>query len=278
MRPSHSPASPIISPLRETLNLSLLEKLTDRAHRDQLGLFLAEGLRSAHATIEHQHPISGLAVCRDLLHSSEGRALSKKLTALGCPTIFIKHSSFEGLSRVAEPQGILLVLEQRWLRFPIQIGRSDFWIAAERVRTPGNLGTLIRSSYAAGARGLIIVGPPRDRADPFDPAVVRASMGSLLGMQIVSTHHQELRRWPCRHAVRIIGADGNDGVDYRRIDFKKPTILMLGEERAGLSEAQKKSCDGFARIPMRKGVDSLNLAMAGTLLAYEVARSRTLRR
>lgn len=120
----------------------------------------------------------------------------------------------------------------------------------------------------------MVIGPPRDRADPYDPMVVRASMGSLMAMNIIATNHQVIRRWPCRYETRIIGADGGAATDYRRLDYRKPTILMLGEERSGLSNAQRTTCDGFARIPMAKGVDSLNVAMAGTLLLYEAVRER----
>jgi len=99
-------------------------------------------------------------------------------------------------------------------------------------------------------------------------------MGSIFALEIISTSHREFRQWDHRFEVRAIGADGAAVADYRKIDYRKPTILMLGEERRGLSEAQRATCDAFARIPMAKGIDSLNLAMAGTLLLYEAIRRR----
>lgn len=275
MRQSNASASLVLPSLHRELTLDLLHSLSDRAERDRLQLYTAEGFRALHSAIAHKAPLAGLAVCRELLHSSEARRAIQDLRARGTPFLHLTRTQFESLTKAPDPQGVILVLNQRWKSLPPKVKRGDVWLGVERIRTPGNLGTLLRSAQAAGATGLMVIGPPRDRADPHDPAVVRASMGSLWSLDIIATNHQALRRWPCRYETRVIGADGGAATDYRRLDYRKPTILMLGEERSGLSEAQRITCDCFARIPMAKGMDSLNLAMAGTLLLYEAVRTRT---
>jgi RNA methyltransferase, TrmH family len=274
MRQSNPSASFAVCPPAGDLTVELFQSLQDRRFRDRNGLFLAEGFRALHAVVAHGARVAGLAVCRELLHSSEARLLIKRLQDSGCPTVKLSQPRFQELARAAEPQGVLLAIRQEWRPLPEQITKRDLWLGVENIRSPGNLGTLLRSAHAVGARGLMVFGPPRDRADPYDPGCVRSSMGSLFAMDVVQTNHQAFRKWPLRNEIRVLGADGGSATDYRRISYQKPTLLMLGEERAGLSEGQMGSCDGFARIPMYPGPDSLNLATAGTVLLYEIYNQR----
>ncbi|MBC8066245.1 MAG: RNA methyltransferase [Chlorobia bacterium] len=268
------PASLALCPLNGDLTFDLLQSLTDRSVRDRHGFYLAEGFRALHSAVSNKAPIAALAICRELLHSTEARRIVQDLKSQGCPVLNLTRSQFEDLARAPEPQGVILLLRQQWQPLPGSVRRKDLWLGIEQIRTLGNLGTLLRSAHAAGATGLMVFGPPRDRADPYDPLVVRASMGSLFALQIISTSHQAIRRWPRRYEIRIIGADGGASTDYRRLDYRKPALIMLGEERQGLGDAQRATCDAFVHIPMVKGVDSLNLAMAGTILLYEAHRQR----
>jgi TrmH family RNA methyltransferase len=145
----------------------------------------------------------------------------------------------------------------------------------EAVRSEGNLGSLIRTSEAIGGAGFILVGP---RIDPFDPAVVRASMGALFRQTLIRTHERSLRNWVHRHRCRVIGASPDGSADLHRFDYPRPTILVLGEERQGLTPLQRDLCSDLVRIPMVGAADSLNLAVAGSLLLYEVYRARSVRR
>ncbi len=145
----------------------------------------------------------------------------------------------------------------------------------EAVRSPGNLGTLVRTSEAVGGAGFILVGP---RIDPFDPAVVRASMGAIFRQAFIRTNGRSLRNWLRRHCLRAVGASPDGPAELHRFGFPRPTVLVLGEEREGLSPPQRGLCADLVRIPMVGAADSLNLAVAGSLLLYEVYRARSARR
>ena len=145
----------------------------------------------------------------------------------------------------------------------------------EAVRSEGNLGSLLRTSEAIGGAGFILVGP---RIDPFAPAVVRASMGALFGQTFIRTNDHSLRNWVRRHRCRVIGASPDGSAELHRFDYPRPTILVLGEERQGLTTFQRGLCSDLVRIPMVGVADSLNLAVAGSLLLYEVYRARSARR
>jgi TrmH family RNA methyltransferase len=152
---------------------------------------------------------------------------------------------------------------------------SDLWLALEHVCSPGNLGTLLRTSEAVGATGLVALGAG---VDPWDPAVVRATMGALFTRRIVRAGARVLRAWARRHGVAIVGADGEGARDFREVSYRRPVVLVLGDERKGLSPVQRAACDELVRIPMTGRTDSLNVAVAKktwrSVLLYEAYAQR----
>ena len=165
---------------------------------------------------------------------------------------------------------VAAIVRQRIHRLDeIAINEEPYWTALEHVRSLGNYGTLMRTSAAVGATGFILIG---DEIDPFDPAVVRATMGALFKQKIVRTNASELLCWARRQKIEVIGASPNGSQDYRHITYKPPIVLMLGGERKGLTDEQRAICARLVRIPMAEGMDSLNVAVAGSLLMYEVFR------
>jgi TrmH family RNA methyltransferase len=134
---------------------------------------------------------------------------------------------------------------------------------------------LIRTSEAIGGAGFILVGP---QIDPFEPAVVRSTMGALFRQTLIRTNERSLRNWVRRHRCRVIGASPDGSADLHRFHFPHSTIVALGEERHGLTPLQRDLCSDLVRIPMVGAADSLNLGVAGSLLLYEVYRALSLQR
>ena len=262
------------------LTAEFIASLRDRPVRDHLGLFLAEGVRFFHSCQAADAPIVGVAVSPTLLPSHSRCEIREFAKRQDVRLLEFPRAEFEALSAATEPSGVLLVCRQTWQTLPRQIGKSDLWIGVEHIRTPGNLGTLMRSAAAFGASGIMVFGPQRDRTDPFDPQAVRASMGGVFSLRIVQTSHREFRNWNRRYDLTTLGACPGASTDVRGVSLRRPVVLMLGNERDGLSEAQRISCDRFVRIPISAGTDSLNVAMAGTALLYEASsqRNRAVRR
>jgi TrmH family RNA methyltransferase len=138
-----------------------------------------------------------------------------------------------------------------------------------QIRSAGNLGSLLRSSAAAGGAGLILLGKG---IDPYDPAIVRGSMGAIFRQTIVRASVAELADWVQRHRLQVVGASPDGELAYHHARYGIPTVLLLGEERRGLDCDQRRLCTHLVRIPMAGGVDSLNVAVAGSLLLYEIRR------
>ncbi len=176
------------------------------------------------------------------------------------------------MTRLERASGIGAIVRQHWSRLHRASPRGGLcWLAVTRVRSPGNLGSLLRTSAAVGGSGLIVIGR---NVDPFDPAVVRASMGAVFQQRIVRCGRQAFGHWVRRHRCQVVGASPDAEQPYHRMRYRRPAVLLLGEERRGLSDAQRALCGTTVRIPMVGDVDSLNLAVAGSLMLYEVFRRR----
>lgn len=150
-------------------------------------------------------------------------------------------------------------------------------VVLDRPANPGNLGTIVRSCDAFGADGVIVTG---HAVDIYEPAVITASRGSLFAVPVVPVaSHAEVIAW--RDAVRaglrrcqLVGADELGAGNIADHDFTAPTIVVLGNETAGLSRAYRDACDARVRIPMHGTASSLNVAVAASVMLYEATRQR----
>jgi TrmH family RNA methyltransferase len=248
----------------------------DRRHRDHRRIFFAEGVRNVVHAIERGFHIETLVYSEKLLIVPIARRLVRDHCRSGTPTLEVSPEVFRQVSMTPRASGVGAVVAQRWSPLHNASPKSGlFWILLEAVRSEGNLGSLIRTSEAVGGAGFILAGP---QIDPYSPAVVRASMGGVFRQAFIRTHERSLRNWVRRHRCRVVGAAPDGSSDLHRFGYPRPTILVLGEEREGLSPAQRNICTDFVRIPMVGSADSLNLAVAGSLLMYEVYRARAAQR
>lgn len=160
-------------------------------------------------------------------------------------------------------------------RIPV---RGDFLgVVFDRPTSPGNIGTVIRSSDAFGAAGVIVAG---HAADPYDPRAVRASTGSLFALPVVRVPAPSVvLDWlaDVRAAgvpVRVVGTDETGEPDVADHDLTGPTLLVVGNETIGMSAAWREACDVVVRIPIGGAASSLNAASAASVVLYEAARQR----
>jgi TrmH family RNA methyltransferase len=240
----------------------------DRSYRDSRRLFFIEGVRNFIEAVDHHFSFEALLYSERLLIQPLARKLVRRLKRAGVPFARVTPEQFRTISRTERASGVAAILRQRILNLdqvnPIE---DQCWTALSHVRTLGNFGTLMRTSAAVGATGFILIG---DSIDPYDPAAVRATMGAVFKQRIVRANAHQLACWLREHNVEAIGASPDGSEDYREGRYNRPIVLMLGSERKGLTPEQREMCDRVVRIPMAQGVDSLNVAVAGSVLMYEV--------
>lgn len=149
-----------------------------RDERERTGLFYIEGLRFVSQAVEQRAPIEALVVCRPLLIHAFAQKLVRQQRRTGTPVLEVTPAVLHSISLVEDSQGIGAVVRQQWEPLArIRPGDELCWIAHQAVRSPGNLGTILRTSDAVGGAGVIALS---DAIDPYDPAAVRATMGACL--------------------------------------------------------------------------------------------------
>jgi TrmH family RNA methyltransferase len=205
-----------------------------------------------------------------LLIAPLARKWVRRLKRADTPYCRVTPEQFRSISGAARASGVGAILRQKIMGLE-QVPASErmCWMAVGQIRTPGNLGTLMRTACAAGAAGFIFLG---EGADAFHPLAVRASMGAIFGIPLVRTNVTSLRRWVRENSVQVIGASPDGDVLFNRTHYGDRVVLMIGEERRGLTAEQRTLCDQLVRIPMHDRLDSLNAAVAGSLMLYEVLR------
>ncbi len=144
--------------------------------------------------------------------------------------------------------------------------KAPIWLVAQQLRDPGNLGTLLRTGDAVGAGGLILID---DCTDPFGVEAVRASMGAIFTQRLAQASWEKFLPWLRQGEGQLVGASLRDAIPYREADYAAPCFILIGNESQGLPPHYEQACDMRVTMPMRGRADSLNAAMAGTVLAYE---------
>ena len=248
--------------------LRRLRALHARAERDRSGLFLIEGIRLLAQAVQHRARFDTLLVAPTLLHHTFAKKLVRQIQRTGIPFHEITPEVLHSVAQADNPQGVVAVVRQDWAVLDQADPQTGLcWLAVTQVQSGGNLGTLIRTCEAVGAAGVILLsGSP----DPFDPACVRASMGSLFALQYVRASVNEFVRWKERGNGVLVGTSPAAELDYQDTTYRRPTILFMGWERQGLSVEEQGLCDLMVRIPMAGRCDSLNLAVASSVMLYEL--------
>lgn len=251
-----------------------IRRLAQRKAREQTGFFFVEGIRIVAEAIQLQAPIETLVLAPDLLTSSFAQAL---LQAHDLPHLPVTAEVFRSLALKDNPQGLGAVVKQQWSELSsISQQRAassqaipQCWVALASIQDPGNLGTILRTSDAVGATGLILLD---QTTDPYDPAALRASTGAIFGQTLVRASFADFATWRAQQNLFIVGAAGDAPLDYREATYPLPLVILMGSEREGLTPSHQALCDALVRIPMVGRCDSLNLAVATSLVLYEMFR------
>ncbi len=249
-------------------DVKLTRKLQQRKVRDETGLFVAEGIRHVGEAIEAGADIAWICYAPELLKSPFAHDLLEKQRAAGRRVYALTDEVFRSLAEKENPQGVLAVIRRPLLTLEALSAATHPWLVAlVRPQDPGNIGTVLRTLDAVGGSGLILLD---GGADPGHPNAVRASLGALFWLPIVSATFAEFTSWAAAQGYHVSGTSEGGSVDYRATAFPRPAVLLMGSEREGLTPAQEAACAQIVRLPMRGRVTSLNLAVATGVLLYSM--------
>jgi len=201
-------------------------------------------------------------------------ALVTRLRGAGVPIEELKEGVLERIGDTVTPQPVLAVVTAR--RRGLDALSSDgLVLVAVTVRDPGNAGTLLRSAEAAGVAGVVFCG---NSVDPHAPKVVRSSAGAVFGIPVVEADDPvKVLDALGRSGRRRLAAVAAGGERFDRVDMTGPLAVVLGNEASGLPDELATRLDGRVTIPVEPPAESVNVGMAGTVLAFEAARQRRAR-
>jgi TrmH family RNA methyltransferase len=261
--------------------LTLARDLRRRRARERLGLFVAEGVRAVEAALDAGVAARGALVGPALAATARGGALRERLDAAAIPVVDVDERDFVSAADTEAPQGILLVAAQpaapgalgdhpglaeaSRLAAP---GRELRLLVLDAVQDPGNVGTLVRAAAGLGAAAVVAL---PGTADVWSAKVVRAAMGAHFTVPMLTSTTDALAAFLAAHAVPLWGADGA-GAPVAALAAGAPLRLAvaLGNEGAGLTAPVRALAAGLVAVPSSGRVESYNVAVAGSILLYEL--------
>ncbi len=248
-----------------------IKALSQKKARDGTGTFMTEGLKLVIDALDLGWSIRTLIYAMDTKTRPLVADVAARSLAAGAQVLEVNDKVLAAVTRKDNPQMVVGIFETRWMPLhDIHPGQHETWLALDRVRDPGNLGTIIRTADAVGASGVILVG---ETTDPFSLETVRATMGSVFAIPLARASTAEFLAWYAASGARMVGTHLEGSVDYRTIDYQgKATILLMGNESRGLPPDLASRADVLARIPQQGRADSLNLAVATAIMLYESRR------
>jgi TrmH family RNA methyltransferase len=270
-------SSPTPEPITSPANprIKRLVRLRTRRERDESGLFLVEGYRELRRALAGRVEVVELYSCPALYLGENEAELVEAARRAGAEVAPVAEAPFRKASYRDRPEGLLAVARQ----FPTGLDRlpsgpDPLLLVVERIEKPGNLGTMLRTAEAAGAAAVIVCDPA---TDPFNPNVVRASLGTLFSVPLVVADTPAAVARLRESGIRTVATTPSASLPHWQADLTGPVAIVVGSEQYGLSSAWLDTADLRVIIPMPGSTDSLNAAMAAGIVLFEAVRQRATR-
>jgi len=252
--------------------IKLIKSLYKKKDRWNKKLFIAEGIKIVNECLSSGYSIEYVVYSNKLMNVAGGRELFYRISSL--PNIInVPDKLFDELSDVETPQGVLAVISFDVQRIEdVDVDKKPFILLLDSVQDPGNLGTIIRTADAFGIDGIIVT---EGCVDVYNPKVIRATMGSIFRVPIY--HHDSgediIRKLKEKGA--IVYSTSLEGKEFiQDVDFNQFALLIIGNESKGVSNNLESLADKLIKIPMVGKAESLNAAVASSIIMYEVLRQR----
>lgn len=249
--------------------------LKNKKGRRHSGCFLLEGLRLAEEALAASWPVSYALVNEEAQSQPRIRELVSGLLLRQTPVFALPPGLFAQASDTEHSQGLLLVarLPQKSTALPpVKPSRDDFFVLADRLADPGNLGAIMRTAWAAGVDGLLLTS---GCADPYSPKAARASMGAVLRLPVLLFEDEvALLAKLQERGLTIYAATAEGEYRYDTAPLAQPLVWLLGAEATGLSPFWRKAAAHSVYLPMAPGAESLNVAATAAVLLYATAAQR----
>ncbi|HEX9729042.1 MAG TPA: RNA methyltransferase [Gemmatimonadales bacterium] len=249
--------------------VSLVRDLQRRRGRKRRALTVAEGIRLVEEALSAGVTVRGALVTASATAGARGAALVASLAAHAIPVELVEDALFGELADTENPQGVLAVIDpRRWSLTDVTPARRAPVLVLDGVQDPGNVGNLVRTAFALGAAGTLML---RGTADTANPKVVRAAMGATFKFPIVPLSDGEFTTWVAREGIEVWSA-ATEGTPFARAAVPDRLAIVVGNEGAGVRPHLRAVASRQVAIPLARGAESLNVAVAAGILLHEVVR------
>jgi TrmH family RNA methyltransferase len=265
-----NPHKPISS--ADNITIKRIHSLANPKHRKKEQSFLIEGIKMVEEALRDNIGVK-MVVAAPSLVQHHGKGVLKQAESKGIEVLWISDRLMGTVSENKTPQPVMAIVPMKQFSEEALIAdQSGMVIVAHRLQDPGNLGTIIRTTEAAGASGIATT---PNTVDPYNSKAVRASMGSILRLPVVHVGNiREFIKKGRDKGFQIVATVLSGEISHFDVDLTKPTIVILGQEAAGLPGDLLDDIDFRVRIPVATTIDSLNVATAAAVILYEAMRQR----
>lgn len=239
--------------------------LSDKRYRQQEGVFVVEGTRWLAELARTGVQPAEIYCTPDWLVDADQAAL---LGPLAVSPVLVDPGVLNSMSDTKTSPGVLALVTIRPLPLP---DSADLLLILDGVSNPGNLGTILRAAAAAGVGGVVL---SPGSVDPYNPKVIRGSMGALLRLPVHSLAWEEITPLLVGRDVWLAAATA--GTPYTAVDWQRPAALIIGSEARGAGIEAELAAKAWVTIPMADETESLNAAVAAAVILFEAARQRAL--
>ena len=247
-------------------------KLKNRRTREKTQKTLLEGYRLISRALIADFPVEECYFTPSMFLGKNEDILLKTLQGKGANLIKVPESILQKMSYRDRPEGLIAlspIKEHKLKNIPIV--KNGLYLVVEAIEKPGNLGSILRSADASGVNGLIIC----DKCtDLYNPNVLRASTGAIFSVPIAECSSLEAINWLHSNNIDTLAATPHAEKSYDCIDMTKSTAIVTGTEQFGLTPIWMKNSKIKVRIPMCGQIDSLNVAIATSILLFEASKQR----
>ena len=257
-----SPANPHIKKAMEV-----------RKKRPEQDIFLVEGAHLIEMALEAGAGIMAVFFTGSFISKKEGQAIVSLLAKKTSEIFETTEHLLDKLTDTKTPQGIAAVVSYKTLKLSeLPLKNLPLLVVIDGVQDPGNLGSIIRTSDAAGADAVVLL---PGTCDPFMPKTLRSTSGSIFTIPVVSAETPHLLEWLAERKIRSVITSADAKKIIFDTDLKFPAAFVFGNEAHGVSEQMRRAADLFLKIPIIGRAESLNVAASAAICLYEAVRQRS---
>ena len=254
---------------KDNLLIKDIRKLKEKRYRTSSNMFLVEGFRFVEEALDSGFEVAHIFISARGEDKFKNSSMKNKLQ-VNTKVYGVSDSLLKNICDTDNPQGIIASVRNK----PVEIKYDNgFYMLADRIQDPGNMGTIIRTAHAAGALGVILT---KGTVDIYNEKTLRATMGSIFKIPIIYDNDLSLVQKLKKSGFKLVTSSLATDKNFYDIDLKGKIIISVGNEGNGISDEVYEICDLKIKIPMPGGAESLNAAVASSIMMYEVVRQKNI--